>query len=98
MNMNQIINMVMRILMRRAINSGINAGINAAGRMGKRKRGQSAPPPHADFGHAEDYEDHGLPMQEAPPSQGAKPQLSPEERARRHEIRQARRAARQDRG
>lgn len=101
MNLNQIINMIVRLLLRRAINTGINAGINAASNAAsnagkKRKSSQNDPRGQQQLG-ADRY---GVPLHLDPEDEeeiAQQPQgqqrMTPEQRQRQREIRQARRAA-----
>lgn len=88
MNLNQIVNMVLRMLMRQAVNRGVNAGISAVSNRSRRPVQQNR---HAELNHPED-DDAPQPQQQAT----NRPQLTPEQRKARREVRMARRAAREN--
>lgn len=92
MNLNQIVNMILRLLMRRAINTGVNASINAASNLAKKqKRGGTAGPDR----YGVPLQMEGAPEEDLPAAQPQGQQkMTPEQRERQRQIRQARRAAR----
>lgn len=99
MNLNQIVNMILRLLMRRVINTGVNAGINAASNLTRKQRPGSPAGPdrygvplHTMHDGMEEEPIDAVAVEHGQAQAQAK--MTPEQRERQRQIRQARRAAR----